>query len=117
MGPGGRLVFVDQKKRGTYRFPFVRKEGKFALTRSALFPVLAAFRWMVDVDPKNGQARWAKGFEATLKLWRQVGGELMRATQATSEDVGRKANAIGRSRNHWPNLHNIVAKRSLMSDR
>ena len=53
-------------------------------------------------------------FDDILGLWREVGGELMRATQATNDELGRKANAIGRSRNHWSNLYNMVVARSLL---
>lgn len=33
----------------------------------------------------------------------------MRATQETSNDLGRKPYAIGRSRNHWQALYKTVA--------
>jgi len=114
-GKAGKLAFVESRKRGAYHFPFIGKEGKYQLSRGALYPMLAAFRWMLAPDEKTGKVAWIDGFDAVLELWESVGGELMRATQSSSEELGRKTNAIGRSKNHWANLHNIVAKRHLMT--
>jgi hypothetical protein len=112
-GRAGGLVFVDQRKRGTFEFPFIDKRGEYRLNRAALFPILGAFRWMVQ---KNGNSvRWRGGFERVLEVWDRSGSELMRATQSTSEEYGRKLTALGKSRNHWSTLHSTVAKHELMS--
>ena len=107
-GRAGGLAFVEGPKRQLYPFIFIGKKEQYRLTRGALFPMLAAFRWMVREDA-HGNAEWRGGFGAVESLWREVGAELMRETQGVSEDNGRKPNAIGKSRNHWSGLHKSVA--------
>lgn len=115
-GKGGKLAFVEGRERGKFAFPFIGKEGAYRLRRGALFPILGAFRWMI-VEGPDGKAQWIGGFDSVLKLWRELGGELMKATQATSDELGRNPNAVGKSRNHWANLHSTVAKHQLIGAR
>lgn len=115
-GKGGKLAFMEGRDRGKFPFPFIGKEGQYRLRRGALFPMLGAFRWMVEEGP-DGKAQWTGGFENVLALWRELGGELMRATQGASEELGRNPNAIGKSRNHWANLHSTIAKYQLIATR
>lgn len=115
-GKGGKLAFMEGRERGKFPFPFIGKEGAYRLRRGALFPILGAFRWMIEED-ESGKAQWIGGFDAVLALWRELGGELMKATQATSDELGRNPNAVGKSRNHWANLHSTVAKYQLIGAR
>jgi hypothetical protein len=115
-GKAGNLSFIEKRQRGEYLFPFTGKKSPTRLARAALFPMMAAFRWMLD--DKSGQPlAWRGGFANVLKVWERAAAELMKATQNVNVEVGYKANAIGRSRNHWSNLHNIVAKHDMMSAR
>ena len=114
-GKGGKLAFIESRKRGQFPFLFIGKESKYRLMGGALFPMLAAFRWMVTINPRTGFSEWRGGFSAVRALWDKTGPELMRATQATSDELGRKPFAVGRSRNHWANLHKTVATADLMS--
>ncbi len=116
-GKGGKLAFVEQRQRGEFDFPFIGKKSKYRLHRGALFPMLASFRWLIQTNGKTGNLEWRGGFRNVLKLWQKVGGEMMRATQSTSDDYGRKVAMIGKSKNHWANLHNIVAKNHLLMER
>lgn len=113
-GKGGKLAFVETKTRGKFYFPFLDATDNARLTRGALLPMLGAFRWMVDEDD-DGDFVWRTSFDDVLALWERVGAELMKATQATSEDLSRQPNLIGKSRNHWATLHSTVAKRHLMA--
>ena len=115
-GRAGNLAYMEGRKRGMYPFPFIGREGPYRLRKGALFPMLGAFRWMV-VEGPDGRAQWTGGFEKVLELWREVGAELMKATQETSEERDRNPNAIGKSRNHWATLHSTVAKYQLISSR
>ena len=112
-GRAVRLSFVDQRKRGEYEFPFIERSSQYRLTAGALFPMLGAFRWMVQ-RRDDGTFGWKGSFEDTLALWRESGAELMRATQLTSEELGRKATSIGKQENHWRTLHSIVIRRQLV---
>lgn len=114
-GKGGRLVFVDHRKRGKFVFPFTGAEDDYRLMNGALYPMLAAFRWYVDLDPVTLKMCWRDSFKDVVQAWRVLGAELMRATLHTSNELGRNPNAIGKSRNHWSNLHARVAKHDLMA--
>jgi hypothetical protein len=116
-GRAARLAFVEQRRRGTFRFPFIDKEGSYRLMKGALFPMLGAFRWNVTEDPQTGKAAWRSGFPAVLDLWRSVGAELMAASQTASEELGRNPQAMGKSRNLWATLHKTVAMNDLMANR
>lgn len=110
-GKAGKLTFVERKIRGTWEFAFIGQRGEWRLNRAALFPMLGAFRWMVKSN--GATVEWRGGFDQVLKIWDESASELMRATQATSEEYGRKLTALGKSRNHWATLHSTVAKREL----
>ncbi|MDQ3705634.1 MAG: AIPR family protein [Chloroflexota bacterium] len=110
---GGLLKFVEQAKRKPFEFPFIGTTGDWRLYRGALFPMLSAFRRMLEVDV-TGTVRWRGGFTEVLDLWDHIGKELMEATQLTSEELGRNPMAIGKSQNHWARLHDIVLKRGFM---
>lgn len=115
-GRAGKLAFMEGRDRGKFPFPFIGKEGQHRLRRGTLFPMLGAFRWMV-VEGPDGKAQWINGFDGVLEHWRKAGGEMMKATQATSDELGRNPNAVGKSRNHWANLHSTIAKHQLMATR
>lgn len=114
-GKGGSLSFIEHRRRGTFLFPFSRKKDEYRLMTGALYPILAAFRWYVEQDPTTLKFGWRGGFPAILAAWRGLGAELMRATVATSNELGRNPQSIGKSRNHWANLHARVIKYDLMS--
>lgn len=114
-GKGGSLSFVEHKKRGDFTFQFTGKTDEFRLYPGALYPMLAAFRWYVDQDPTTLKMQWRGGLSAVKKAWTAIGAELMRATIHASNDLGRNPQSIGKSRNHWANLHARLVKYDLMS--
>lgn len=105
----GRLKFVEGDR--TFEFPFINETSQHRLSGGALYPMLGAFRATVEIDPVSGNLRWVKGFDYVLKLWEELGKDLMEATQETSEELGRNINAIGKSKKHWAFLHNLVLRR------
>ncbi len=109
-GKAGQLAFVDHSKAEPYDFPFINRTAKSRLYRGALFPMIAAFRWMVVEDSETGSARWRSTFADVLLFWRRMAVKLMEATKETSEELGRSPDAIGKSSNHWKNLYNEVAR-------
>jgi hypothetical protein len=112
---GGALSFVDQRKRGVFKFVFISEEKSYALNPAAAYPILAAFRWMVE-EAADGTFRWKGRFDDVVRLWRESAGELMRLTKQTSDEVGRRPNALGKSRPHWSNLHARVANRQMKTE-
>lgn len=114
-GKYGNLSFVEHKERGQFTFPFIEMQSEYRLMNAALYPILAAFRWMVEIDPQKGAARWRGGFPNVLRLWRSSASELMRITVQKNAEEGRNPNAIGKSRAHWSSLYSRLALRDLQS--
>lgn len=114
---GGALAFVEKSrsKSKPWTFPIAGGESEYRVMKGAAMPMLAAFRWLVEHDPDTGSYRWRGGFDHVLALWEELAVELMEMTRETSDDTGRNANAIGKSRSHWSNLHARVAMRDLMA--
>jgi hypothetical protein len=115
-GSFGNLAFVEHRNKGFY-LPFAGRKVDYRLSTGALYPILAAFRWMVETDKKSNSFQWRGGFSAIEHLWRESATELLKMTKQASEELGRNPNAIGKSRNHWANLFARVAMRDLLSRR
>lgn len=114
---GGSLAFVEKPraKSKQWSFPIAGGSSEFRIMKGAAFPMLAAFRWLVETNEDTGEYQWRGGFDHVLQLWEELADELMEMTRGTSDDSGRNANAIGKSRSHWSNLHARVAMRDLMT--
>ncbi|MEK6303818.1 MAG: AIPR family protein [Acidobacteriota bacterium] len=110
----GALAFVEKSKRGFVMF-FSGQTVDNRLMSGALYPILAAFRWMVEEDKKSKKFVWRGGFKAVRALWDQSALELLKMTKQASDELGRNPNAIGKSRNHWANLFARVAMRDLIT--
>ena len=113
-GKYGNLSYVESKQVG-FDFPFISAQSEYRLMSAALYPILGAFRWMVEVDAKTKKAHWRGGFKNVLKLWESSAAELLRITQQKNEEEGRNPNAIGKSRTHWSNLYSRLALREMQS--
>lgn len=112
-GGGGHTEWVNTRKRGEFDFPFIQKHGKSRIDRAAIYPAMAAFRWMVKDN--GSKAKWKGGFSAVETAWQSVGPEMMKMTQDTSVENARKTLAIGKSATHYNALHSTVAKHELMN--
>lgn len=110
-GRFGQLAFVEHRAKGFF-LPFLQTSVEYRLMNGALYPILAAFRWMVEHDPK-GKVRWRGGFKQVKTLWSASALELLKMTKQASDELGRNPNAVGKSRNHWANLFARVAMRDL----
>lgn len=113
-GKYGAFSFVEDKKKTEFSFPFAGGSSKYRLTNGAAYPMIAAFRWLVEEDPNTGDARWRGGFDSVRNRWEKTAEELIRVTAQANTELGRNPNAIGKSKNHWANLHARVAMRDLM---
>ena len=111
-GKFGSLHFVEQRKQGEFEATFTGCTTPARLMNGALYPILGAFRAKV-IRNESGTYAWDGGFKSVLALWNDTASELLRATYLEGQTVGLKADAIGKSRSHWPNVHRIVAFRDL----
>jgi hypothetical protein len=114
-GKFGKLSFVEEPKRGKFQRFFADGEADYRLLDGALYPMLAAFRWMVEEDPQTNEIQWKGGFNKVRERWEASVEELMRLVYATSLDVRGNPNALGKSASLWANLHGRVAMRDLMA--
>lgn len=109
-GKGRSLAFYKSRKRGKYSFVFMNEEGKFQLYDGALYPIMAALRFLVEQKPDSSEYSWKLGsFKKVLKFYDTVGGDLINITKNTSDSKGKNPNAIGKDDNHWAYLYQTVA--------
>lgn len=114
-GQAGKLKILEQanQRRKEFDFPFARlAPSEYRLTKGALYPMLAAFRNCVVVS-KTGVAGWSGGFDEVLSIWDDVGPELVQETIQFTREGGNNPNQVGKSRNHWANLHKTLELRVL----
>jgi hypothetical protein len=92
-----------------FAFPFLQARANDRLARGALFPALAAFRWLLEDDPAGDAVRWRGGLETALRCWRELAEKFVAQSADRSEEVGRSADAVGKSATHWSMLHKEIA--------
>lgn len=109
-GKGGALAFYQTRKRGKYILTFSEEQTESKLFDGALYPILGAFRFLVEEDPKEHVYRWKIGSLAgVIKFFNKIGGSLIYVTKNTSDNRGKNPNAIGKDDGHWDNLYKTVA--------
>lgn len=105
--------FSEVKQNGEFEFPFTQETSEIRMYPGALYPILAAFRWFVVKDPHSGEMAWRDGFSSVLNAWHDDALALLKAKFEMSNSLGRNPQSVGKSRPHWSNLHNLVAKKDL----
>lgn len=110
LGAAGQLDIVERREGDKrFHFPFASlPPAQYRLTKGATYPIFAAFRNKVIVDPHTKMAAWDGGFNSVLALWDNAAPELCRATKDAIKDVGRKPDMLGKNRGHWSNMHKTV---------
>lgn len=111
LGSAGSLEIVEGPLKGgkKFEFPFAGLEPEECrLTKGALYPIFAAFRNKVWIDPETGLAKWEGGFQSVLDLWDSAAAEIAQQTKSAVKDYGRKPDLLGKSRGHWNNMHKTV---------
>ncbi|MHC4534623.1 MAG: AIPR family protein [Planctomycetota bacterium] len=114
-GKGGGLSFFKsykkpkKKPRRKYKLIFTDTETEYVLYDGALYPILGAFRYLVEQKDGENCFSWkVKSLREVKKLFEEVGGYLIYATKNTSDTHGKNPNAIGKDEGHWDNLYNKV---------
>ncbi len=110
LGSGGKLDIVEQARADKkFEFPFAKlSPSEYRLTKGAAYPIFAAFRNMVVVNPKTKLVEWNGGFQKVLNLWKSAAPQLCRATKDAIKEDGSKPDQLGKSRRHWSNMHQTV---------
>jgi hypothetical protein len=115
-GKSGALGICDHRNGKPYEFVFSGKKGKTRLMTGALYPLLGAFRWMVELDAKSGTYFWRGGFKAVEQRWQATAQQLIRTTLEKARETNNSPNAMGKSRTHWGTLHQTVGFADLMQN-
>lgn len=117
-GSAGKLNIVEEasKRVGEFEFLFATwlTPNQYRLTKGATYPILAAFRNLVEINDSTGRAEWMGGFANILEFWKKAGPELVEETFNATKEIGRNPDLLGKSRKHWDNLHMKIRLRVLM---
>ena len=108
---GAKLKIIEEagKKAGVFDFPFANLDPhERRLTKGAAYPILAAFRNYVRVNPDTGKAEWVGGFEHVKKVWADTARDLVLETREATKSIGSAPDALSKNRNHWSNLYRTV---------
>jgi AIPR protein len=116
-GRGGRAHFIEHRDSShkPFHFTFLGVDGHDRLMNGALYPMLAAFRWMAEEDATTGLAKWKRPFQEVLEMWQEIAGELFVSSLEMGRDLGYNVNALGKNKTHWANLYKAVAMKDLMA--
>jgi len=88
-------------------YPFTGGQSDYGLVAGAIYPILGAFRWLVDYD-KALNMGWRITFDEVKQTWMSVGREMLIITQDNSTNLSRNPNALGKNRPQWSQMFNIV---------
>ena len=110
-GRAGAFKFMEESRKNDFYFPFTGDTGKWRLLTSGLYPILGAFRWMVEES--DGAYAWRGGFGRVQELWELTATELMRIAKGSYDELGRSPTQMGKSRNLWQSLYGHVAMQEL----
>lgn len=116
---GAKLKIVEEagKKLGTFRFRFAQLAShERRLTKGAAYPILAAFRNYVQLNPSTGLAEWVGGFEHIKSVWKETAADLVVETREATKAIGNSPDALGKNRNHWSNLYRTVENHFLREE-
>lgn len=100
---------VDSSQRVPLEFAFSGSEGPYSLASAALYPMLAAFRWLLVIDEESGLATWRDGFEAVRLTWGDLGYDMSTATLHAFHERSKSATELGKNRSHWADMYRLVA--------
>lgn len=108
---GAKLKIIEEagKKAIAFDFPFANLDPhERRLTKGAAYPILAAFRNYVVVNPATGRAEWVGGFDHVKQVWKTLAKDIVLETREAMKSIGNSPDALGKNRNHWSNLYRTV---------
>jgi len=117
-GKFGSLKFVDSifsdaagekrlKPLSPYIMPFTGDAVEHRLNMAAVYPILAAFRALIQKKGKGFE--WIIPFADVKSLWDSIAVEVVEATKSQCAAEGYNLTALGKSRPHWDTVQRIVA--------
>lgn len=108
------VVGVNKRKDGkpAYKTKYYKNNTDYITPNGFLFPILGAFRALIDVD-SEGYYCWKKD---PFRVLDKVGSDLMETTVDTSRTLGNNPNATGKNKTLWKNLYMCVAMETMHKD-
>lgn len=107
-GVAGKLAWMDYSgDKKQYKSLFANKSSKYKLLNGALYPIIAAFRWYVEIGP-DLKMRWKIPFKEVMASWNENSLQMLRATSEMCDELGKNPNALGKNKSNWGNQANIV---------
>lgn len=85
------------------RFPFTGAKTKYVIPGALIYPVLAAFRGLVEVN--GDRASWKKD---PLKFYEDIKGELIQRLGDQALEI-RNPNKLGKDKATWRSCYDYVA--------
>lgn len=120
-GRFGGLKFVDsiytdsngekrKKPLAEFEMPFTGEKVEHRLNIAAVYPILAAFRILIErkTGPDGDRFEWVMPFSEVKALWNEIAVEVIDATKDACQAAGYNLNALGKSRPHWDGVARIV---------
>lgn len=103
----GLIRGVTKRKEGkpSFKTKFYNNNTDYLTPNGFLFPIIGAFRALVDVDD-DGYYYWKKN---PFEIMDKVGSDLMESTVDMSRTLGNNPNATGKNKQLWKNLYMCVA--------
>ncbi|PFB23621.1 hypothetical protein [Bacillus cereus] len=106
---GGKntIGYIETRERTPVQLIFINKKSSEFLSKGALFPILAAFRWFITKDEKTGLYKWKNkgGFMDIIAIWDEHGKHLMNAIKDSYNAVGKDPNALGKNNVTWSSAY------------
>jgi hypothetical protein len=99
----GNRKEIEYRERG-FTLPLSAAQTKYRIPDGWLYPILAAFRVLLDI-PADGDASWIADPQ---QFFDECGFELVGFVAEQSENLGRNPAAAGKSRNLWVQLRMVM---------
>ena len=91
---------------------FGNKPMNYVLPKGLTFPIVAAFRALVDVDKSTQKYRWTMPPE---QVWEKLGGKLINIVLTSAEDLSDSPDAVAKSPNTWDLLYKEILLYSMLN--
>lgn len=101
-----KVIGIKHYSTGVPLF-YLGEKSEWNVPAGFIYPMLAAMRGIVGY---NGTTHWKTN---PTEFFNKVGPALVKMTLETSKQVGRRPNAVGKSRPHWTQLHTHVVNKYL----
>jgi hypothetical protein len=115
-GRYGRIKGVGYKDGKDFHLPLysddVDAKIQYETPRGFIYPILAAFRALVQEDSATGLYTWAES-EDPFEYLGALGVEMMSLTVDRSRSLGNNPQSVGKDAGHWAQMYGMVSNRRL----